>query len=702
MDTHKTSALGWNTAKEDTSKLFHPLRCFRTLLPTTVFVCLMVICVNVSAVRSQTLHVAKNGADSNTGTENMPLLTISKAAEMVAPGSEIIIHEGTYREYVNPSVSGTPSQRITFRAAEEEEVYIKGSEEIDSWEQYEGNTWRVTLEDDFFNGYNPYTLRVDGDFQNYGQWHHRGDVYLNNNVLNELQTLDQVKAEPFTWYTEYGSQGTVIYANFAGDDPNIALTEINVRELLFFPTAINIDFITLSGLRFLHAAPNWQAPNVGSSDPNPLTQKGAIGSKMGKGWRIENCEIMYSKTAGIMMGETFDDQSSFENIEAFGDHLIQNNLIHKCGQYGIAGQKGMTRTTVRGNVIRDINFRNEFGGYEPAGIKIWNCVDVLIENNLISNVIANQSEVSQAYCIWIDYANQGTRITRNVLIGSPMTTTTLFLEANLGPTLVDNNVFIEENNKKIFVFSAGSVFAHNLFINAGFLFQIQEFDNGGSGARLTYSFLKHTLRQTNPGTPVEIEYNQLYNNIFARGAGPIDFGTQSGPGNLVDHNIYMGGTGKGSTHTNAIVSDFNFQHSITETDFGIDLSFTFDGSFKGLATPIVNPELIGQIPYSGQSIADKFGDAITVDKDFNYSERSTNPIIGPLATLKEGTNMISIGTVVIPTEATVYDIPNLITRVEEIIAQRPFNDVAISLPGIIEAEEFDVGGPDISYADDDT
>ena len=665
---------------------------------TTVLVfCLLLISPQLLA---QNIHVATSGSDENTGTESAPFLTISKAASVVKPGETVVIHEGTYREYIDPSVSGTAANRITFKAADGEEVFVKGSEVINSWTEQGDNTWKVTLSDEFFNGYNPYTLNVDGDFQNYGQWHHRGDVYLDNNVLNELQTLAQTKEEPFTWYTDYGPQGTNIYANFGDENPNEVLTEINVRELIFFPTELNIDYITLNGIRFLHAALNWQAPNVGSSDPDPLTQKGAIGSKMGRGWVIENCEVMYSKTAGIMMGETFDDLASFENINAFGDHVIRNNIIHKCGQYGIAGQKGMTRSTIIGNRIEDINFRNEFGGYEPAGIKIWNCVDVLIENNFIRNVIATQNNDSQSYCIWIDYANQGTRITRNILIGHPQTTTTLFLEANLGPTLVDNNIFIEANNKRVFVFSAGSVFAHNLFINTGFLYQIQEFDNGGSGARLSYSFRPHTLRQTNVGTPVEIAYNQMYNNIFARGAGPIDFGSQSGPGNRVSNNIYMGGTSVGSTHTNATVSGFNFSHAVTETDTGISLSFEFDDSHLGVSSPLVDADLVGQIPFSGQSIADESGHPITVDRDFNEVARPSNPTIGPLQDLAEGTNAVSIGTTVLPGPAIVYERPTVIPRQELVTGQKPYDGTAIDLPGMIEAENFDQGGPDVSYVDD--
>ena len=666
-----------------------------------VFLFVLLLSASCSNARSGEIHVAKTGSDSNTGTVSDPYLTISKAAGMAVPGDIIIIHEGTYREYVNPPVGGTSgANRITFKAADGEEVFVKGSEVINTWEENGDNTWKVTLPSSFFNGYNPYELRVDGDFQNYGQWHHRGDVYINNGVLNELQTLDQTKEEPYSWYTTAVGSETILYANFGEEDPNKALTEINVRELIFYASALDIDYITINGLRFLHAAPNWQAPNEGDTDPDPLTQKGAVGSKMGKGWIIENCEVSYSKTAGIMMGESFDDQDSFEDITAFGDHVIRNNIITRCGQYGIAGQKGMTRSAIQGNRIEDINFRNEFGGYEPAGIKIWNCVDVLIENNLIRNVIATQSDESQAYCIWIDFANQGTRITRNFLVGSPMTTTALFLEANIGPTLVDNNIIIDRTDKAIFVFSGGAVFAHNLFVNSNFNFAIQQFGNGGSGARNAYTFKPHTLKQTNNGQKVEIEYNQMYNNIFAGGSGPVNFSADSGTGNVVDYNLYIGGTNPAAAHTHAFTSTFNFSYKITDTETGVDFSFEFDDSFENITSPYVNEALVGVIPFANQSIADEKGNPITVNHDFNLLDRvGTHPKIGPLENISAGTNSIRIGSQILATPGTKYPVPVSVPPAQP---QSPFQGKASDIPGVIEAENYDLGGQGISYNDNTT
>jgi hypothetical protein len=646
-------------------------------------------------------HVTKTGSDANVGTQAAPFLTISKAASVAVVGDIVLIHEGTYREYVNPSVGGTSeTSRITFKAAAGENVYIKGSEVINNW-VFSDSTWKITLPITYFKGYNPYTLNVNGDFQNYGKWHHRGDVYYNNGVMSELQTLAQVKREPYTWFTTSTATETTIQANFGTNNPNTALTEINARELIFFSTNNAVDYITLDSLHFLHAAPNWQAPNEGPADPARLDQVGAVGSLMGKGWIIENCEVMYSKTAGIMFGESAGAQNTFQDINAFGDHIIRKNLIHRCGQYGIAGEKGLTRCTISGNRIEDINYRNEFGGYEPAGIKVWNSVDVLIENNLIRNCIANQSNDSQAYCIWIDFANQGTRITRNVLIGSPLTTTVIFLEANFGPSLVDNNIIVENSGKSLFVASQGSVFAHNLFLNAGFYYHLQNFD--GSGARSAYSFAKHTLTNTNSGKKVLIKYNKMYNNIFAGGAGPSNFSVNSGDGNVVDYNLYMAGTTANAAHTNAKVVATTVPYTLTNTATGVNFSFTMDTAFANITNPYVSNALVGFIPDCDQTIEDRFGNPIVVNKDFNLLARTAAyPKVGPLENIAAGLNSISISTNLVPTAGTKYPVPVSIAPGVVTVPQAPYLGSPAAIPGTIESENYDFGGQGVSFNDNTT
>ena len=76
-------------------------------------------------------HEAKDGSDSNTVTLDKPFLSIQQAAKMAQPGNVITVHEGVYRERVNPPRGGSsPDRPIVYRAAPGENVVIKGSELI--------------------------------------------------------------------------------------------------------------------------------------------------------------------------------------------------------------------------------------------------------------------------------------------------------------------------------------------------------------------------------------------------------------------------------------------------------------------------------------------------------------------------------------------------------------------------------------------
>lgn len=125
------------------------------------------------------MHVAKTGNDQNPGSLESLFLTISKAAAVAQPGDTVTVHAGTYREWVQSARGGgDENSRIVYRAAAGEEVLVKGSEQITSWVHEGDGVWMVELPNRFFGDYNPYALNISGGWLLYGQWLHRGDVYL--------------------------------------------------------------------------------------------------------------------------------------------------------------------------------------------------------------------------------------------------------------------------------------------------------------------------------------------------------------------------------------------------------------------------------------------------------------------------------------------------------------------------------------------
>ncbi len=74
-----------------------------------------------------TYYVAKNGNDSNTGTEAQPWKTIQKAANGAIAGDTIYIRAGQYNERVIVANSGRADAWITFSAYQNEKVIIDGT-----------------------------------------------------------------------------------------------------------------------------------------------------------------------------------------------------------------------------------------------------------------------------------------------------------------------------------------------------------------------------------------------------------------------------------------------------------------------------------------------------------------------------------------------------------------------------------------------
>jgi len=577
-------------------------------------VVLILVCYNSARVMARHIHVATTGSDSASGHRAAPYLTISKGSSVAEPGDSVIVHGGTYREWIKPRRGGSDEDhRITYRAASGERVDIKGSERITSWKPQSGGVWKVELPNSFFKAYNPYSLKLSGGWLNYGDWHHRGDVYLNGEAFYEKKAAHEVTETASTWFGQVDDEVTLIVANFGKANPNTELTEINVRESLFMPDITGLKYITISGFHFAHAAANWAPPVL-------ELQTGAVGTRMGKHWIIENCTVTHARCVGIILGHA--PGVDYKDIDAYGDHIVRNNIIRKCGQAGIAGQKGATRSLICGNLIEDTNYRKEFGGWETAAIKLHNSVDTVISGNLIRGVF-HQKE--GAFGIWIDYANQGVRITRNIIYNTQAAP--VFLEMNHGPTLVDNNVLV---GKAVQSNSEATVFAHNLFVDCGYVY------HPDTNRKSSY-YKPHTTQgvASKTGTAQDEKW---FNNIFIRtGLDRV----KTAQGYESDFNVFFEGAAKSTfgdknSRVDAFVTRLNIKDDLLETTVSFSVS---EIPFK-VKGPVVDDQLVGVFPTVGQTIEDRDGNPLKVNSDIN-GKKFTSPVPGPLADLKKGQNTIT-------------------------------------------------------------
>lgn len=174
-------------------------------------------------------HVAPTGSDAAKGLADCPFRTINHAAQVALPGDTVTVHNGTYREWINP-LSGGESEykRILYRVAPGEKAEVKGSEVVTGWKQSKGSktVWQVTLDNSFFGEYNPFNDRLYGDWLWSDKYHHTADVYLNDVSLYEvfskekvfapdtLRTIRDPQGTTMVWWAEVDATTTTIYANF--------------------------------------------------------------------------------------------------------------------------------------------------------------------------------------------------------------------------------------------------------------------------------------------------------------------------------------------------------------------------------------------------------------------------------------------------------------------------------------------------------
>jgi len=601
-----------------------------------VFLATIICVLFACSPKGQEYHVSPEGDDLNIGSETAPFNTISAAAELAQPGDKIWVHEGVYRERINPPRGGLSDEnRIIYQAVPGDEVIIKGSEKIAGWENVENDTWKVTIPDTFFGDFNPYQDTIYGDwFNRWGRTHHTGAVYLDGHWLTEAKTFEEVinpAGENALWFTKPGDTAhglTTIWAQFKDSDPNESNVEINVRQTVFYPKEPGVNYITIKGFIMEQAATPWAPPTA--------EQIGLIGTHWSKGWVIENNIIRYSTCVGITLGKHGDewDNTSQNTAEGYvktieratargwskdkiGSHIVRNNEISDCEQAGIVGSMGAVFSTITDNEIHDIHIRRLFTGAEMAGIKIHAPIDGLISNNHIYRCCRG---------IWLDWMAQGTRVSCNLLHDNgPFED--LFLEVNHGPLLIDNNISLSP--KSILVNSQGGAYVHNLF--SGALYVIK-----GEKRKTPYHPANSTTVAGYAENPAGDE--RYYNNIMV---GKSDFSMYDDTGLPVfmEGNIYLAGAKPGKIEEAPLVLDtFDPQIRLSEESDGFYLEGVFDKKWlETKATELITTEILGKVVSPDLPYLKLDGNPYTISTDYFGQERNTtNPFPGPFEIGEDG------------------------------------------------------------------
>jgi hypothetical protein len=272
-------------------------------------------------------------------------------------------------------------------------------------------------------------------------------------------------------------------------------------------------------------------------------------------------------------------------------------------------------SVIEANLIQDINWQQKLGGAESAGIKLHYAVDVLIRNNIVRRVFTTQTnDYSCHFGIWLDWANQGARVTGNLIydvygLNRNPQNWPLYLEANAGPVFVDNNIVIkhpENSCTDSYLKCLNCVFAHNLVFKGG-------------------------IRHENDSER-DFPWYEPHSFIF-RGMSK-DKGMPERNFNL--NNIYMG-----DSYTNAdkerkrnLFMPGDQQFTCTSTPDGAVISFVIDKDIE--LYPLISHETIGVFSPMNQGMTDRNGKPYDLDIDISGTTRAARVTAGPFAFLAKG------------------------------------------------------------------
>ena len=627
-----------------------------------LIVFLLVLFMNLT-VWAEEYNVAVSGKESGDGSMENPFRRIQAAADIAQPGDVITVHEGMYRERLNPLRGGeSDSKRIVYRAAPGETVEIRGSERIRNWKKVTNDTWRVTLPNNYFGDFNPYNDIVIGEW--YGRTQegfdrHTGAVYLNGTWLDEAQTLDEVLkpvgscsklitlkrsgeqgikpeqvGEGPLWIAEVDDAQTTIWAQFKGVNPNEEMVEINVRQCVFYPKEQGRNYITVRGFIMRHAATPWSG--------QMSEQIGLIGTHWSKGWIIEDNIISHSINTGLTLGCYNPDgvhktpvvtspgyvqfiklaeANTNWNRDNIGSHIVRNNHISHCEKNAIHGSLGGVFSIIEGNTICEIAQRGWLG-IDVSGLKLLGAQDCIIRNNHIYHCRGYAA-------IWLDWMAQGARITGNLLHDNVRD---LFVEISHGPNMVDNNIFLSKIS--LLESSGGGAYAHNLF--AGTVRFRQE------KKRKAIYHEPHSLKSIGE-TLVIGDDERYYHNLFCdRGLSTY--------GELTDNltavgNVYTGTSKPSEKDRDSLVAaGFNPNIKLEQTSEGWWLTMSVDpGWLSQKKRSIVTSKELGRAKVPDQPFKHPDGSSFKLDVDYFGKVRSkSNPSPGPFEFEKSKTIKVKV------------------------------------------------------------
>lgn len=322
-------------------------------------------------------HVAQRrpaADDANSGSAGKPWRTISKAAAVMRPGDRVIVHAGTYREWVSPRNSGTAEAPITYEAAAGEEVVLTGADITTGWTRDRAAVWKL----------DQWTTRF---MVSRGKDYHPSDerhrligraeqVIVDGKLLRQVLSRQQMK--PGTFCAEAAKRKLYVWPA-DGSDPNAHTMEVGKRGWAFginpWGRPRGVDHIRVRGFTIRHASNH--------------AQQGAL-YIVGRGWVVEDVTVEWTNGCGwSFAGE---------------NHVLRGIVSRHNGQMG--GRGSDARKFLMERCVFAANNRKGYDtGWEAGGIKILRSRDAQIRECLFRG--------NKGPGLWLDVDNRNILITES-------------------------------------------------------------------------------------------------------------------------------------------------------------------------------------------------------------------------------------------------------------------------------------------------
>jgi hypothetical protein len=495
-------------------------------------------------------------ADSNPGTEELPFLTVNRAAQVLQPGERVVIMTGVYRERVDPARGGTgPDQMISYEAAPGATVVVKGSREVKTgWEPSTGfkldlpaadrakvKIYHRRLDDLDFQGYNPFGMvsimqdRVYLKPKPEELWRHlarRGMVFVDGQRLKQVELYQELGGRDGAFWCEH--DGLAIHLRLPGDsDPAQHEVELAIQEQVFAPRTRGLSYVRVKGITFEQAA-----------NAFPVPQRGMVSLSRGHHWIIEDCVLKHANGVALDIGAQDWDM---EPPAVIGHAIVRRNQLDDVGVCGIAGM-AVQNTLIESNLIEHVGYQDVELAWETGGIKLHSTKNCLLRANIIRHTI-------HAEAIWLDYENTNTRVTGNVM-GDTLETLRggIYLEASHDPNMIDNNIIWKATE------GAGGG-SYNMPAHGGWGITV----DGSDETVIAYNLIGYTQDAAIKFRNIEgrivsgrggtTRGNKVLNNIFYRCGKAIDLSNRD---NTADGNLYTKDWGEVRDETQPVGRGLNW------------------------------------------------------------------------------------------------------------------------------------------------